>query len=73
MTPSELAAKGLRVKPLVWKHRIGKSVGTNIPRDEWVASCDLLQNAWVTYVEADKAGVENSRAARIAAMIEGER
>jgi hypothetical protein len=70
MTVEELAAKGLRVKPLVWRHRVGKSVGANIPRDEWVASCDLLQRSWVVYAEDDKAGLESIRSARIAAQIE---
>ncbi len=69
MTPEDLAQRGLRVMGLEWRKREGRDhIGR--PRDEWCASCDLLQNGWVVYEKADTQIVDAKRAARIAAQLE---
>ena len=83
MTVEELAAKGLRVKPLVWEDQRG---GSYVWQDglhyyaegedgDWYAGCmigdsDVWSVHSFTTLQAIKAAAEADYAARIAAQIE---
>ena len=60
MTVEELAARGLRVKPLEWE-RLGVEV--------WALDCPAT-GGWFASSEAQRDSFEAQRSARIAAQIE---
>jgi hypothetical protein len=67
MTPADLAARRLRVKPLVW-------VQMRYPSGElhasWSAKCPLFGRRFWAESKSDIPRVEAKRAARVAEMIE---
>ena len=84
MTPADLAAKGLRVKPLVWDGFVSGNYYIEVKKggiaNLWYYSAamvedeepTLMRGGYLTLVSLDelKAAAEADHVARIAAMIE---